>query len=828
MLLRVKQQLWRMVAAIGAIIYPPPPTVVSINSTPQTEGGVITHNVILSEAVRGVTAVIPFTLTAGTATVGTDYEVTPNFTDDVVLYGGNVRVPVGVVAFSVIVTTLADALFEGTEAYTLTIGGIADTGSILDSNAAPSIATVSSSGAYEGGKIYHVVTINGVSGSATSFAISLSEGSATGGGVDYTSTLTNSDFNNGVTISVGDISVPPGVTGFTVAVSTTLDAATEGNEGYTLTIGGVSGTGTIYDQVVGPYGATADVGEVDVPWAAPAWDAGTPYEQGTAVSQGGNVYWARADLAPGVLTSDTASWQQIMDVYYMDSVDGLDTYDGRSMYPGYVTNTDGSQGTANAGSGPWQTMFQLSTKITQDWKDLRPPRGDTFPPNHAPWVGAPTGSMFLFKRGCTFDGWINQSGLDANSVKQDRYSYGAYGTGARPIIVCNTLDVKMAYANANGAHATIRSFDGSMRLSNLHVLQGSADNLTGIEMCVLSNGSYGWTVTNCTVEGHYYNGIVFPAGHDVACRNNLIINNLNNPAGQGAGLSGSGNNIRLQRNTLIGNGTHKTFAHNIYCNNLTNTVISDNYATLGANMGIVIHGICSGLTIARNDLHANSNGMDFSGYGGSSNVIDNATVAYNLIHGNGYSVNDQGYGMMLKSVTNSKVFNNKVWANRLGAFIFGDTVPGDIPTENLDVVQNTFVDTLGSYGSKILGTEFVSILFKNNIVSSLHGSAALTVNVGVPSDAVTLANNLYYVPNRAANTELSIRGVNYSVSSAATAGIDIGSIYGDPLFTDFAGNDLTLQAGSPAHWAAAGIVAGVTTDFAGTARHVPPSIGAYE
>lgn len=828
MLRRIRQQLWRMGAAIGAIIYPPPPTVLSITSTPQSEGAVITHNVILSGTVIGIAASYPFTLTAGTATAGSDYSASPVFTDGVTLSGGNARVPVGVVSFSVLVTTLTNALFESTETYTITIGGVSDTGSILDSNAAPSISSVSSSGAYEGGNIYHNVVVNGSSASATVFSIAFTGGTATGGGVDYTSNLTNSSFSNGVTISGGSISVPSSVTGFTVAVPTTLDAVVEGTETYILTIGGVSGVGSIYDQVTGVYGATADAGEVDVPWGAPAWSVGTPYEQGTAVSQGGNVYWARADLAPGVLTSDTVSWQQIADVYYMDSVDGLDTYDGRSLYPGYVTNTDGSQGAANAGSGPWKTMYQLSTKICQDGKDLGAPRGDTIPPNHAPWVGAPTGSMILFKRGQTFDGMLAQSPLNSSGVKQDRYSYGAYGVGARPIITCNNFDVRSQANYTNGAIGTVYCFNGTMRLINLHIRQGSAGNMTGIAMPPPSQGSNGWTLRSCTVEGHYFNGVLFDGGNNFACRNNLVVGNMQNPAGQGAGISGNGGNIRIQRNTLIGNGKHKTFAHNIYCNNLTNSIISDNYATLGANTGIVIHGICSNLTIARNDLYGNSNGLDISGYGGSSNVFDNTIVAYNLIRGNGYSVGDQGYGMMLKSMTNSKVFNNKTWANRLGAFILSGSNGGDIATSNLDVVQNTFVDTAGCYGSIILGASIVSINFKNNIVSSQDGNAAITVNNDVPLGVLTLANNLYYVPNRAANTELKIRNVNYSVASAAAADLDTGSIYGNPLFTNFAGNDLTLQGGSPAHWAAAGIVAGVTTDFAGTTRHVPPSIGAYE
>jgi hypothetical protein len=117
----------------------------------------------------------------------------------------------------------------------------------------PTVSTVSSNSATEGSSIVHTVTLSAaVTGSAASYAITLAGGTATGGGTDYTSTLSNGMFSNSVTVSGGNISVPVGVSTFTVTVSTAGDTIDEANETYTLTIGGTAGTGTINDDDAAP------------------------------------------------------------------------------------------------------------------------------------------------------------------------------------------------------------------------------------------------------------------------------------------------------------------------------------------------------------------------------------------------------------------------------------------------------------------------------------------------------------------------------------------------------------------------------------------------
>ena len=89
----------------------------------------------------------------------------------------------------------------------------------------PTIASVTADTRLEGTSLVHTVTLSNASSSATTFAYSLGGGTATGGGTDYTTPPT---FSNGVTLAGGILTVPAGVTSFTVTVPTTLDTIDEG------------------------------------------------------------------------------------------------------------------------------------------------------------------------------------------------------------------------------------------------------------------------------------------------------------------------------------------------------------------------------------------------------------------------------------------------------------------------------------------------------------------------------------------------------------------------------------------------------------------------
>ena len=222
------------------------PAVTSITSATQTEGTSLVHMVTLAEAVSVVPAAYTFSISSVTASTPSDYTATPTFSSGITLLGGTISVPVGVSSFTVTVPTTQDTIFEGSETYSITVGAMTSTGTLTDDESAPTIASVSSASATEGGSIVHTVVITGTAEAARTFAISLSGGTATGG-TDYTNSITNAMFSASITYSGGFITVQPGTPSFTVTIPTSVDALVEGNETYTLSIGGASGTGTIVD-----------------------------------------------------------------------------------------------------------------------------------------------------------------------------------------------------------------------------------------------------------------------------------------------------------------------------------------------------------------------------------------------------------------------------------------------------------------------------------------------------------------------------------------------------------------------------------------------------
>jgi large repetitive protein len=136
-----------------------------------------------------------------------------------------------------------DTIDEGvSESYNLSVGGVATTGTLTDDDAAPTVATVSSPTVTEGSSLVYTVALSNASGSATTFAYTL------GGGSAVASDFGAPTFSNGVTLAGGILTVPAGVTSFTVTVPTTQDVVSEANETVPLAVGGVTGTGTINDN----------------------------------------------------------------------------------------------------------------------------------------------------------------------------------------------------------------------------------------------------------------------------------------------------------------------------------------------------------------------------------------------------------------------------------------------------------------------------------------------------------------------------------------------------------------------------------------------------
>lgn len=185
----------------------------------------------------------------------------------------------------------------GTKSVTATIGAANDwaVSAIAYKTGAtgPTVTTVSSANNTEASTIVHTVTLSGATSGSTNFAASLSDVTATGGGTDYTSALGSATYSNGVTFSGGNMVVPTAVSSWTVTISTATDALDEVNETYTLTVGGVSGTGTINDDDAQPSVTISDATEV----------AGTVTFVATLSAASGKTITFVADTANGTKTA---------------------------------------------------------------------------------------------------------------------------------------------------------------------------------------------------------------------------------------------------------------------------------------------------------------------------------------------------------------------------------------------------------------------------------------------------------------------------------------------------------------------------------------------
>ncbi|HEY0907230.1 MAG TPA: type I secretion C-terminal target domain-containing protein, partial [Methylophilus sp.] len=210
------------------------------------EGTPLVYTVSLSSATSAP-ATYSFNLGGGSASAA-DYG-TPTFSNGVTYNAtnGTITVPAGVSSFTVTVPTVDDKLVEPNETLPLTVGGVTGTGTIIDNDRATidSITAGPGNGSVvEGNPLVYTVALSATTNAPTTYSFALGGGTASSG--DYGAP----SFSNGVTYNAtnGTITVPAGVSSFTVTVPTVDDTLVEPSETLPLTIGGVTGTGTILDN----------------------------------------------------------------------------------------------------------------------------------------------------------------------------------------------------------------------------------------------------------------------------------------------------------------------------------------------------------------------------------------------------------------------------------------------------------------------------------------------------------------------------------------------------------------------------------------------------
>lgn len=495
-------------------------------------------------------------------------------------------------------------------------------------------------------------------------------------------------------------------------------------------------------------------------------------------------------------------------------------------YAGHVYYVDCNAGSdANDGRSPataWRTAAQVQTKTRVGYWDTVAANSNTTPPYHTPWTAAPSGSAFLFKRGCMFDGFISvHAATFTGSVitYSQNFTFGAYGSRslARPVIKYITPSTQFRGMFWSNGH--------QVQIRNLHFTGNPSIVSAGISLRGVKNSSF----VNSVIEDVYGDGIGADDTENFLVQNSSVLRTQAG-GGRGGGLAGSGTNLRVLHSTFVDNGRDKVGAHNIYVRHLHGAVFEGNALSGGSNLGIVIHGKSENVQIRYNDIFGNSNGIDVTGgYLSEAEVFDNITIENNRIRDNGYRVGDQGYGLLLKSMVNSTIRNNLVYGNRLGTLNMADANSGDIAASNVKIFQNLFHDPGTGSGVVFNGAGLAGIDMRNNILVQLSATRTLfSKSALVPEAALTMNNNLYYAP---ANTTGKIFTYNATAITLgqllSMTGKEAAGRYGDPLFISDDASDYRVQLSSPARNLGAPV--DVAVDFAGQARSTTsPTTGAHE
>lgn len=578
------------------------------------------------------------------------------------------------------------------------------------------------------------------------------------------------------------------------------------------------------------YGATADAGEVDTPWTAPAWSGSVAYNPSDMVENGGSKFWAIMAVPAGTATNNTTYWQPIAATYFIDAVGGLDTYNGLSQYAGYLTNADGTQGSANAAYGPWQSLSAVQEKVCVGYWDTAAPSTNTFPQNHAPWTAALSGSVFLFKRGTTYAGQI-QVNVTYPTTHGD-FLFGAYGSGARPHVNHDkmttrySLDRAVFWTNKNNVKVRNISLDGLYGVSDpgntLH------PKTTGVDV----GGSY-FAFVNSAMTRSGGDGLKLldsVATYGYIKNSTFTYCGLGGHPGNGVGGGATGG---LIENLTVGYcGTDVLRTHGIYLTNWNESTVRRCEIHNSANFGINAGTYGANPTIEENYIHDNLNGIDM---GSSDYTLDEffsgtLRIVGNIICNNG--VTDNGLAIYtINFCTDALIANNLIYGN------YGDCITvhrptntgiyDQRPTSNVKIHHNTFYTARPVRCVRFQNPVTASSVRNNIMYGTSSGVDGFMQDTGFVLSEMTLTNNLYYFPNKAnQNHVANLLGTQTTLAAMQGSGYESGSLVGNPLFTT-AGSDFTLQAGSPAKLA--GYTSGIALDLLRSARNATtPSIGAYE
>lgn len=422
--------------------------------------------------------------------------------------------------------------------------------------------------------------------------------------------------------------------------------------------------------------------------------------------------------------------------------------------------------------------------------------------------------FILFNKGQTWNVTLipPSSGTSGHPI-----TFGAYGTGAKPILSGSGLD-RAVYDTAGRSYIT---FDG---------IEFQDGNYQGIRMTAAGTGR---VVQNCT----FTRACCALAGDDTIVQDNVF----NGPtAGSGAGQdirqdaitiygSGISDNPIVRRNTIdtyngrgiwFAGGTYTPTAYDNTISNISYTVgtTTEGYGINCDGYAVLITGVC---TIYHNTISSCiRNGILFE------NCSEGSVVYNNLIHDCGslgivYINYNGGYGDQRGNHVSGQVYYNIIYHCLYG---FGlQQVSG------VDIWNNVVYDGAGANAAGFYipdsGSYYVhNIDCRNNIFGG--GTITRVAAMIGPWEEHFSVFDYNAVPTGTTFNQYSPTTVNHTLAQLQAESVSLNCFTTDPGFSNAAGHYFTLAAGSPC--INAGTSVGLSADYLGNAVDGAPDIGAYE
>ena len=466
----------------------------------------------------------------------------------------------------------------------------------------------------------------------------------------------------------------------------------------------------------------------------------------------------------------------------------------------YVDSANGSDANPGNQAAPWKTIAKVNATM------LTP------------------GQSVGFRAGGTWREQLTpgQSGNAGNPI-----TFASYGAGAQPIINGANMVTGWSLISAN-------VYSASVATAPYQVFFGGATGISVTSRAALT-ANYDWyynpgttslyvySTTNpssLTMEATYraYAALVSKAyinltdlnlvkGNTInlyiSAANNVTVSNctVEQGAGDGVTIDNGSYNITLNGGTVDHNGENP------------NAPLDGDGIGIG-NMGAGSHDI----TIENMNIY--SNGNSAAGYNVMTSMSSTNALPFNvLIKNNTISNSNYLYGVGIYAGTGITVQYNLIVGNHYRGFEVANIHSGT--SISVALYNNTIVGNATSAQAVITsgGGGPVTLTAKNNIFwSNVVGNTGPAIAWTTGGTTLVSDYNDIYVTQGWGDTYYSNSGYLTFANWKTATGLDGHSRNADPLFTNAAAGDYTLQAGSPA------IGAGVYIPGVSTAN--PPNMGA--